>query len=1114
MIKKIAHISDIHIRKAHSRNDEYKQVFENLLLSLQNVKPHRIAITGDYVNDYLDLQGEQLVLGSWFLNELAKIAPVRITRGNHDYRKTSSSRIDSVDAITQSISNPNIKFLNETGFVEDDNIVWSVWKHGEPKNSPWLKDKKYVKLEDKIYIDLFHETVNGSVNDNGIENNSPTNISLSEMKGDFVFLGHIHKEQIFNKDKKSKIPFAAYAGSLICQKFDEGDDNFHGYLLWDVENKSIEEIKITSDYTWKNIQVNQFTDYDDLDIDIDDVSKYMRVRINWKTLPTQRTKDNERKVIKYIKDKYSESEITIVNINKFIEEKKIIVENEINISDISDKTIQHNIFVEHLKRIGVENDIIESILDLDNEITSRINVDEQTNIEWEILKFSGNNFCSYENIDIDWRDKNGIFQITGLNTGGKTTILKLLAYIFFGKTPETEKSMKFGDLRFINNRNSSTFCDGTVIISALGEYYGIKRVSTLKFSKDGEINGCPTTLSYYKLTTPDDVFTDENSIDKLSEDIRNKTQKVIDMIIGSYENYMRTTMTTSDTLNRILSIDPAGFTDSLLYDSGLDIFDKKLNAFKDYIKEINNKQQKNVCDIDKTLEKIKIVDGDNELLIKDNLTITNTSIVEVTNKINIGKTFIEDKTKSLHKIDDEIYNLNQDDVNKNITIHNTNVKSFNDESTKLLELINKLIPKYDEEGLIEKTKLKDNHKQVESDLKIKKLNIEKEIDVEKHKIALLNGEILQQKQLGASKRAEYDRMLNSKVCPVCTQDLKEEQRLIIDKQALDIMSEMKLIGVKIKGIEDKNIIEHKTNILKLENDVILINEDIVQKGKDMENILVEIGELTNQSNDVKKRKEYQAQLDQIPMKIENENLKVDVLKSKIEKYNQNLINIQENVKTNEIIEKGKQKLRELEIELLKYNTQITENNNKIINNENLIKEYDILIINFKKQERQELIYNTYKDCVHRDGIPKQILGTHVIPKANDLMSELLFNSPFSVWLDPESIRLKMKYNNQDNSTIDAIGGSGKERTISSIILKYALNGINSKSKPNMLILDEVMGKLIGDSIEEFALILHEIKKRVNKIIIIEHNHDIDPDYIISVTKNSSDISCAEIDANY
>lgn len=94
-ISRIAHLSDIHIRKTPTRNEEYQKVFDNLIKSLTEKKPDRIVIVGDLVHDYLDLQGEQLIMANNFLIALSKIAPVRITRGNHDCRKKNLKRVDS-----------------------------------------------------------------------------------------------------------------------------------------------------------------------------------------------------------------------------------------------------------------------------------------------------------------------------------------------------------------------------------------------------------------------------------------------------------------------------------------------------------------------------------------------------------------------------------------------------------------------------------------------------------------------------------------------------------------------------------------------------------------------------------------------------------------------------------------------------------------------------------------------------------------------------------------------------------------------------------------------------------------------------------------------------------
>ena len=119
-------------------------------------------------------------------------------------------------------------------------------------------------------------------------------------------------------------------------------------------------------------------------------------------------------------------------------------------------------------------------------------------------------------------------------------------------------------------------------------------------------------------------------------------------------------------------------------------------------------------------------------------------------------------------------------------------------------------------------------------------------------------------------------------------------------------------------------------------------------------------------------------------------------------------------------------------------------------------------------------------------------------------------SQVKVWLDADDLRPKLAYNDRPNSVIDCIGASGKERTFSSVVLKFALNQINVKAKPSIFLLDEVMGKLDENSVEEFIEILQMIKLKMKKVLVIEHTVNLDPDYLIDVELDENGISSLKI----
>ena len=1172
----IAHISDQHIRKSNLRDDEYSKVFNNLYKSLEENKPQRIVLSGDLVHDFLDLTGSQIIMCSEFLNNLAKIASIVIIRGNHDLRKSNINKIDSVEAIVRSIGNSNIQYLNETDFFNDNNITWAVWKHGEKNNSPWTKHKKYVKKEGHTYIDLFHDPINGCSSNAGFKFDSKIYYKLSDFKSDYCMFGDIHKKQYFY-DKNNKIK-AAYAGSLICQDFSEGDidseKSFHGYLLWNIEDGTVKEIPIENEYSFKTIKVNPFTDYKDLDIEIDNSTKFMRVRILWQTLPAYRTKENERLLGDYLKNKYGESIISIKHKNEFLEENKIdIIENE-QLLNINDKAVQHTIFKDYLTKIGTEEDIIHEILKIDDEITSRIVVEDLTNIEWDVLKYSAKNFMSYEDLDIDLQGKEGLFQITGKNTAGKTTLaLKLITYILFNETLETESRQKYGDSRFINNKLDVNFCEALMVVSANGKYYGFKRRTNITRNKQGEISGSPTVLNYYILSSPNDEMSDDNIIDKLNEEDKNKTQKEITKIIGSYENFLRTSLITSDTLNNVLSSDPATFIDSILYDAGLDIYDKKLEEFKLYQKELNTKSRI-TCSLENTKSQIKI-NEDNNILVNEEINIINAvKLPELKTRINKGNDYVEDQTKRLNKIDNEIYTLNITDVNFKIKEHGDNINEFNKNKTILEQSILTLCETYDEIKLNELTKKKDEHKQTESSLRLNIKDLERKISDENHKIEIVNGEIFNLKKEGVklkeriveknneltryvtSKNDELNRFTVSKndetikfnesknlkhpICYACRQEIIPEHLKHIDENIEKINNELKIftdevnnnvkefteeINNKIKEFteemhgkareirtrENETILAIKNVIVGYQHDIDAIVAQIKELSIQMESTLNIIGELTNQKNDSIKRKETIATIEKIPFQIENEQLKIDILNGKLDQYNKSLVQIEENKIIETKIKTGKELLEKLNIELVVLNDDLSRKKNNIENNTNKITELKKLIIEFEKQEKYDAILALYRKLIHRDGIPRQLLSNNIIPKINNELSDLLADMPFKVWLDPEDIKPKLAYYNTPNAIINAISSSGKERTFSAMGLKVALNQINAKSKSTIFLLDELSGKLLDESCDEFTQILSLIKKKMKRIFIIEHNIEVNPDYIINVERDDIGISIATIE---
>jgi DNA-binding ferritin-like protein (Dps family) len=57
-----------------------------------------------------------------------------------------------------------------------------------------------------------------------------------------------------------------------------------------------------------------------------------------------------------------------------------------------------------------------------------------------------------------------------------------------------------------------------------------------------------------------------------------KSQKILDSAIGTFDDFLRASFITADSLNGLLSQDESEFLDALLRDSGMEIFEKKMEA--------------------------------------------------------------------------------------------------------------------------------------------------------------------------------------------------------------------------------------------------------------------------------------------------------------------------------------------------------------------------------------------------------------------------------------------------------------------------------------------------------------------------------------------------------
>ena len=277
-INHICHISDIHIRAGTDNNDnnvtrfqEYITVFQRICIFLEkNYSNHDfvIVITGDILHNNKKMGSSCIQLFYDIIYRFSALAPVYFIRGNHDYNQSSIEDQDLLGSLMNGFGcfAFNIAYLNKTGIYQAANVVFSVvaiqdaLKAGNTSGrNDMLPDFPICNDDNITKIALFHGDIPGTY---------PIDwICSDKNKFDFILLGDLHNLQVhnaivnageackaydimmINSYTPSNVdkPMWAYPGSTIQQNFGESLLG-HGFLMWDLECKSVKAFHVKNDY--------------------------------------------------------------------------------------------------------------------------------------------------------------------------------------------------------------------------------------------------------------------------------------------------------------------------------------------------------------------------------------------------------------------------------------------------------------------------------------------------------------------------------------------------------------------------------------------------------------------------------------------------------------------------------------------------------------------------------------------------------------------------------------------------------------------------------------------------------------------------------------------------
>jgi DNA repair exonuclease SbcCD ATPase subunit len=505
---------------------------------------------------------------------------------------------------------------------------------------------------------------------------------------------------------------------------------------------------------------------------------------------------------------------------------------------------------------------------------------------------------------------------------------------------------------------------------------------------------------------------------------RRETESFIKNSIGDIDDFLMTILTTASNLEDLLEAKPTARGQVLSRFLGLEFLKKKEETGKELYSEFNKSMMSNVYNTE-TL-KSDIIDLENKIVSYENENKDlDVKILDADTRLTKGRDYKEGLiSQKYNDIDHELLVLNLSTLESEITTLKGKINT-----TKLqIKEVNVVEPskyfKEDEYDLI-KESYNDNYKQ-------KTL-----VDVKINELVQLS------KTVSGGIKCEH-----------CGIDL---MNAALTQAKLSEMDTLKEQSENLGGV----LIELNTK----EKEYVQIKKEFEQYEKSK--LIKEKYELT----------------------LEADGLKLANVEGKLERYHQVQTKIEKNKSIEEQIIKANLRIEEIEREKTSHTSKISSNKTMIQNCERDIKNKQGIITQIASEFEKEKIYKTYLEIFGKNGISKMIMKT-MTPLINDELQRLLQDSAF--------FKLEVRINDKnevefvmvDNGTgIEKLmaSGSGFERTIASLALRAVLSKVCSLPKPNIVVFDEVFGKVSNENLDMVGEFFTKIKDYFEKVFVITHN---------------------------
>jgi DNA repair exonuclease SbcCD ATPase subunit len=1023
-LKRIYHIADIHIRNV-KRHKEFRGVFEKMFEEIRSrgTEDSIIYLAGDIAHAKLEMSPELVKEISWLFTECTKHCPTILIAGNHDCNMNNSDRLDVLTPIVEALNLENFHYLKDTQTFWLDGVAFSVFSIFDNKDN-WIMADDFSLSSARLKVALFHGPVDHSQTDVGYVVSS-RHFTTDMFDGfHLALLGDIHKRQELISPKGCK---CVYAGSLVQQNFGETLDK-HGFLVWDLETLTYEEVDIKNDYGYYTMDI-----IGGVVPDVTDLPLYPRLRVRFSNTDAVDTK----KAITEIKVKYGVEDFTTIRTDSLAKKKTGDRDNQLELEDITDITYQNSLITDYIGRMMpfVTDEEIQGIQSLNKEINGRIELDELTrNVKWKPVRFEFSNMFSYgEDNVINFSKVNGLMGLFAPNAAGKSSLFDAISFCLFDKCSRAYKAS-----HIMNNRKADFHCQLDFEVEGV-QYFIRREARTINKGKNVKVD-----VQFWRVV--------DGVTESLNGTERRDTNQVIEGYVGRYEDFVMTALSLQG--NNALFIDKSQSErkDLLAQFMGLDIFDKLYEAASNEIKEVavlirnfkrtdfTTELAQKETDLKETKKELSDLESQSKTLNKDKEGIQNG---------------ISDLKESLTPIDTKLdikaLGVSKSTIESKIQTNETDKESKRSKINEYGELLGEVSQSINQHAVVNGMDIDD---------------AKKEWDLAKGKIADIQTQI-------DKLESQYESNL--------------EKLKHLEQHEYDPNCQFCMNNVFVKdAIATKEIVktqESQLEVLNLSHQMLIKSTEPYSEVDDVWTKLVELRNKYHKG--VVVREKAEAELGTLETQKQLLQNQLDTTEADIAKYYESEATIQKNIEINNQIKLLEFDKKEVDKKITELNKKITASTMKIGSIQAFIDSTKKQMEEVKELESKSNLYTYYLDAVKKDGVPYELISKAMPVIENEVNNILAQVVDFSLLMDTDgkNINAKIVYEDQE-WTLEMC--SGMEKFISGLAIRVALINICGLPRPNFLVIDEGFGTLDADNLSSLFMMMQYLKTQFDFIWVISH----------------------------